>query len=237
MTDEASPTEATPGAATPAREALAALRPQVYGSGGPKSIHDPLIEPLWTGIRALAAVDGEDVALVDADAFPIPGMAAIVAALHDAVQADGVVLDGVLTRQTTHQGVGIVWPDEMPSMRQLVGLRSNRALDAVTLKEDALTDKTFDPDEEVSFVVTDLLWLDDAELVDIPFLERRRLLDATLVESDVIRLGAFVRPPIDSWVSSWRTQGFHGITYKAANSRYLSGRPNPDWVIGGMPRR
>jgi hypothetical protein len=237
MTDEASPIEATPGAVTPARQALAALRPQVYGSGGPKSIRDPLIEPLWTGIRALAAVDGEGVALVDADAFPIPGMAAIVAALPDAVQADGVVLDGVLTRQTTHQGLGIVWPDEMPSMRQLIGLRSNRALDAVTLKEDALTDKTFDPDEEVSFVVTDLLWLDDAELVDIPFLERRRLLDATLVESDVIRLGAFVRPPIDSWVSSWRTQGFHGITYKAANSRYLSGRPNPDWVIGGMPRR
>ena len=237
MTDEASPAKATLGAATTAREALATLRPQVYGSGGPKAIRDPLIEPLWTGIRALSAVDGESVALVDADAFPIPGMAAIVAALPGAVQGDGVVLDGVLTRQTTHQGVGIVWPDEMPSMRHLIGLRSNRALDAVTLKEDALTDKTFDPDEDVSFVVTDLLWLDDAELVDIPFLERRRLLDATLLESDVIRLGAFVRPPIDSWVSSWRTQGFRGITYKAANSRYIPGHKNQDWATAAIPPR
>ena len=31
--------------------------------------------------------------------------------------------------------------------------------------------------------------------------------------------------------------GFAGLTYKAANSRYLPGEPNPDWVITGMPRR
>jgi len=125
----------------------------------------------------------------------------------------------------------------MPTMGRLVGLRNNRAIDTLTLKEGALTDKTFAPDEEVSFVITDLLWLDDTELLDIPLLERRRLLDATLVESDLVRVGAFVRPPIDTWITSWRTQGFSGLTYKAANSRYLPGQPNPEWVIGGMPRR
>jgi hypothetical protein len=229
--------EAMASRPTLSRHLLATLRPQVYGNGGPQRIREPIIEPLWTGIRALAAVDGEGAALVDADGFPIEGMEAIVEALPEAVQADGVVLDGFLTRQTTHQGVGILWPDEMPSMGRLVGLRHNRAMDTLALKEEALTDKTFDPDEEVSFVVTDLLWLDETELLEIPLLERRRLLDATLVESDVIRIGAFVRPPIDSWIASWRTQGFSGITYKAANSRYLPGVPNPDWVIGGMPRR
>ena len=77
----------------------------------------------------------------------------------------------------------------------------------------------------------------DASLIDVPLLERRRLLDAVLIESDVVRLGAFVRPPIDSWVNSWRSQGFAGLTYKAANSRYLPGRPNPEWVLAGMPHR
>ena len=125
----------------------------------------------------------------------------------------------------------------MPSFGQLVGLRRNRAVDTVTLKEEALAAQTFDSDDEVSFVATDLLWLDGTSLLDVPLLERRRLLESVLVESDVVRVGAFVRPPIESWVDSWRAMGFAGLTYKAANSRYLPGEPNPDWVITGMPRR
>ena len=110
-------------------------------------------------------------------------------------------------------------------------------VDAVKLKEDALDDETFEPDDEVSFVVTDLLWLDDASLLDVPLLERRRLLESAIVESDVVRLGAYVRPPIDSWVGSWRTQGFDGLTFKAANSRYRPGGRTPTGSISGMPRR
>jgi hypothetical protein len=63
------------------------------------------------------------------------------------------------------------------------------------------------------------------------------LLEAVVIESNGVRLGAFVRPPIERWVASWRAQGFGGLTYKAANSRYLPGASNPDWVIAGMPRR
>jgi hypothetical protein len=232
MTDERGP-----AAPTAARDLLGTLRPQVYGNGAPHRVREPLIEPLWTGIRALAAVDDEGALVIDADGFPIDGIEAIVEALPEAVQAGAVVVDGFLTRQTSHQGMGILWPDEMPNMGRLVGLRHNRAMDTLNLKEDALTDKTFEPDEEISFVITDLLWLDDTDLLDVPLLERRRLLDATMVESDLVRLGAFVRPPIETWIASWRTQGFTGLTYKAANSRYLPGRSNPEWVIGGMPRR
>ena len=43
-------------------------------------------------------------------------------------------------------------------------------------------------------------------------------------ESDLVRRGAYVRPPIDTWVGSWRALGFNGLTYKAANSRYRPGR-------------
>ena len=81
-----------------------------------------------------------------------------------------------------------------------VGLRRNRAVDTVALKEEALAAQTFDADDEVSYVATDLLWLDDTSLLDVPLLERRRLLESVLVESDVVRVGAFIRPPIESWV-------------------------------------
>jgi ATP-dependent DNA ligase len=222
---------------TDPRQLLETLRPQAYGSGAPQRVRDPLIEPLWTGVRALAAVDGDGAMLVDADGDEVVGMAAIIEALSESAEATGVVLDGFLTKQTAHAAAVIVWPDEMPSVGRLVGLRRNRAVDTVTLKEEALAAQAFVSDDAVSFVATDLLWLDDTSLLNVPLLERRRLLESVLVESDVVRVGAFIRPPIESWVSSWRSMGFSGLTYKAANSRYRPGEPNPDWVITGMPRR
>ena len=227
--------ETTPSGA---REALAALRPQMYGTGSPARISDPIVEPLWAGIRALAAVDAAGAALVDEVGADITEMAAVLEALVAGARSAGLVLDGFLTKQTTGGGgVSYAASDEMPSMGSLVGLRRNRATDALKLKESSFDARVFTLDDVISFVVIDLLWLDDTSLIDIPLLERRRLLESVIEESDVLRLGAFVRPPIEIWASSWRAQGFSGLTYKAANSRYLPGRPNPDWVISGMPRR
>ena len=235
MTQEARPTGSEDS--TDPRQVLATLRPQAYGDSGPHKIRDPLVEPLWAGVRTLASVDDGGAVLVDAEGDPVPGMAAIAEALSESLRGDGVVLDGFLTKQTAHGAAVIVWPDEMPSVGRLVGLRNNRAVDTVTLKEEALAARNFVSEEAVSFVATDLLWLDNTSLLDVPLLERRRLLESVIAESDVVRVGAFVRPPIDSWITSWRSMGFAGLTYKAANSRYMPGKPNPDWVITGMPRR
>ncbi|MEP6639312.1 MAG: hypothetical protein ABJC39_08170 [Chloroflexota bacterium] len=219
------------------RQLLASLRPQAYGNGAPQNVRDPLVEPLWTGVRALAGIGAGQIALVDADGDPVEGMETIAESLAEGAQANGLVIDGFLTKQTAHTSRGIAWPDEMPSIGRLVGLRHNRAVDTLTLKEEALAAHTFAEDDEVSFVATDLLWLDHTSLLDVPLLERRRLLESVLLESDVVRRGAFVRPPVEAWVASWRSLGFAGLTFKAANSRYLPGQPNPDWVITGMPRR
>jgi ATP-dependent DNA ligase len=221
-----------------ARRALADLRPQDFGNGPLSKVLDPIIEPLWTGVRALAAIGWGDVELVDVDGDPMGGFDSIVEALAEAVPSGEVIIDGFITKQATHAASRVVaWSDEMPSMGSMIGLRRNRAMDTVKLKETSLAETTFEETDELAFVVIDLLWLDDTSLLDIPLLERRRLLEAVVLESDGIRLGAFVRPPIERWVASWRSQGFGGLTYKAANSRYLPGQPNPDWVITGMPRR
>jgi ATP-dependent DNA ligase len=218
----------------PARKALADLRPQVYGKGPPSAVIDPIVEPLWTGVRVLASVDASGVALVDADGYPLVGFEAIAEALAPTPPADDFVIDAVLTKQATRTaGAVVAWSDEMPSVGSFVGLRRNRAVDTLKLREEALDDATFDAaTDALSLVAIDLLWLDGTSLLDVPLLERRRLLEAVVVESDTIRIGA-----IERWVASWRSQGFAGLTYKAANSRYTPGRPNPDWVIGGMPRR
>lgn len=227
--------EATPSGA---REALAGLRPQTYGNGSPSRISNPIVEPLWVGVRALAAVDPAGAVLVDESGDAITEMAAVTDALVAGARSDGLVLDGFLTKQPTGRTrATYATSDEMPSMGSLIGLRRNRATDTLKLKELSLQARAFGPDDVVRFVVTDLLWLDDTSLIDIPLLERRRLLESVIEELDVLRLGAFVRPPVETWAGSWRTQGFTGLTYKAANSRYLPGEPNPDWVVSGMPRR
>ena len=220
------------------REFLATLRPQTYGSGSPSRVQDPIVEPLWTGIRALAAVDADWAILVDEFGEAIDAMPVLLDALVAGARADDIVLDGFITKQATRSGTGVyLWSDEMPSLGTMVGLRRNRAIDTMKLKEQALETATFETDDAVCFVAIDLLWLDAMSLLDVPLLERRRQLEGVLEASDAVRVGAFVRPPIDAWVGSWRAQGFSGMTFKAANSRYLPGEPNPDWVVSGMPHR
>jgi len=221
-----------------AHRALGELRLQEYGNGSPGRVLNPIVEPMWVGIRVLASVSGQDVALRDADGDAVRGFDEITKAMAIAVQSDEIVVEGYITKQATHAARPVVaWSDEMPSLGSFVGLRRNRALDATRFKEEALAAQLFDPDDLISFVATDLIWLDDTPLFDVPLLERRRLLESVIQESDGVRLGAFIRPPIEQWVASWRAQGFSGLTWKAANSRYLPGKTNPEWAIGGMPRR
>lgn len=228
---------------TDARTALAGLRPQVFGDGNPGRVLDPIVEPLWTGIRALAAIDDGAVKLADEGGDPIAGQAEVIAALADAAMAERLVVDGFLTKLAARDGSGVfVGMDDLPTAgqlasRPLLGIRRNRAEEVTQAMNAARAARTFGPDDTVTFVAIDLLWLDGESLLDVPFLERRRILESVLVESDLVRRGVFVRPPFDSWVGSWRALGFAGLSYKAANSRYRPGVATTDWVSAPMPRR
>ena len=52
--------------------------------------------------------------------------------------------------------------------------------------------------ERHAFVATDLLWIDGQPIDDVPLLERKRLLEAVLDESYLVRVSAFVRPSAQS---------------------------------------
>ena len=83
----------------------------------------------------------------------------------------------------------------------------------------------------------DLLWLDGDSLLDVPLLERKRLLGSIVPGDELVRAGPYVRPPIATWVGSWRAQGFDGLTFKEANSRYRPGQVTKEWTVTTMPRR
>ena len=89
--------------------------------------------------------------------------------------------------------------------------------------------------ETHAFVATDLLWLDGQPIDDVPLLERKRLLEAILSESFLVRVSAFVRPSAVMTLVSWASLGFDELSYRAANSRYAAGGVNDEWAIVKAP--
>ena len=227
---------------TDARMVLDSLRPQTYGNGRTDQVVNPLVEPMWAGVRALAAIDSAGAFLADESGDEIDSHPEIQDALRETALSSGLVLDGFLTKQAVQDSSGIyLQTDAVPDLQSSVGhfflgSRRNRAAEAAAAREDLRRASTFEPDDVVSYVAIDLLWLDGESLLDVPLLERRRLLDTVLAESEIVRRGTFVRPPIAGWVRSWRAQGFLGLTFRGANSRYEPGVASAEWAISPLPR-
>ena len=81
--------------------------------------------------------------------------------------------------------------------------------------------------ERHAFVGTDLLWLDDQPLHDVPLLERKRLLEAVLQPSFLVRISPYVKPSAKLTLVGWGDLGFGELHYRAANSALHRGRGEP----------
>jgi ATP-dependent DNA ligase len=219
---------------------VAPWRPQTFGRRGARQIADPVIEPLWSGVRLLVHLVAGNVELRDAEGAAIerPELAS---ALADAVQADSAVLDGYLTPEAVGTGVGVsvapivANPRPADMARQMVLGGHSRRAELVDALEDAAP-VPLAAGDETAFVAVDLLLLDGESLLDVPLLERKRLLDGVIVESALVRLGIHVRPPVDTWLGTWRNFGFQSLAYKEANGRYRPGERNDGWATARIPR-
>ncbi len=225
-------------------------RPQAFGSRRVQDVSDPVIEPAWDGVRVLAHLDvpAGRAAIRDADGDDLTTVHASIAdALLAALGAQSAVVDGYLTDQATRPGEGrAIVTSEIPSFSEhtsqfflgrqgseLLGGRGRPGrtdLGRADREQERLEDST------IAFVAVDLLALDDEPLTDIPLLERKRLLESVLAEGDLVRRTPYVRQPAGTFIITWRSFGFGGLAYKAANSRYLPGDANDDWCMTPMPR-
>ena len=73
------------------------------------------------------------------------------------------------------------------------------------------------------FVAVDLVELDGQSLVDVPYQERRRLLESVVREGEGLRLSPIVKHPVSAWLTGWREAGFTHYLARHQNSRYLAG--------------
>jgi bifunctional non-homologous end joining protein LigD len=228
-----------------------AWRPQAFGHRHVRNLSDPVIEPAWDGVRVLAHVDvaAARVAIHDESGDDLTvDHAAIADALLAALAAESAIVDGYLTDQATRAvDDRAIVSSEMPSFsehtRQLFlggrgsALIGGRGRPGRTDLGRANREPERGEGATIAFVAVDLVALDGEPLTEIPLLERKRLLESVLAEGDLVRRTPYVRQPAGSFILTWRSFGFGGLAYKAANSRYLPGDANDEWCMAPMPRR
>lgn len=196
-------------------------------------VSDPILEPFWSGARVIAhvmsargAARGADVTLIDELGVDLAGeLADLRAAMGRSVMASHVIIDGVISRQVGLDGIGAA---VIPEMRGRPGLILRGKADLDVLPRGAVTEQDETAD---GFIAFDLLWLDGTSLLDVPLLERKRLLESVLSPGESVRTSVHVRPPIETWVATWKSIGLRGGILKAANSRYVPGADTVEWRI------
>lgn len=235
MTDEPSP-----------RDVAAAWIPQRPGRRAARDIPDAIVEPEWGGMRAVAALTVDEASLYR-DGGEVPAPDELLHALLDAFRALEAVVEGHVTT-TALRGSEGAYPQmpraERPPILVPRSLRKNvkddpyvhaREYEQAAARLEPLVREALEAGERHAFVATDLLWLDGESLLDIPLLERRRLLDGVLDESYLVRRSAFVKPSAVVTLVTWGGLGFADLSYRAANSRYRPGEENPDWSVARAP--
>ena len=175
-----------------------------------------LFEPAWRGDRLLARYDTVRVGLTDEEGRSandrFPEAAEI---LGNAVLANQALIDGIWTAQP------------------FIGDGSAARHWAETLESEGLAGEIPDPIERErrrAFVAIDLIELDGELLHEIPFQERRRVLESVLDEGVQVRVSPTVKQPISAWLVGWRANGFSHYLAKHQNSRYHPGEVNDDWL-------
>ena len=198
-------------------------------------MRDAIIEPSWSGVRVLARFDGSNARLTDQDGVDCTTeFAEIAHAIAASALAGEFIVDGFLSVEPTQvDSVDPVGPIGAPTSGQTMA----QMLGGSRIAQMVEPERRPDPDRPIAFVAVDLLEIDGSKLLDIPLLERKRLLDGALKPADLVRITPFVRPPIGSYVATWRGAGFDGLAYKGANSRYLPNARNDDWSITPMPMK
>jgi hypothetical protein len=229
-----------------AHDIATAWQPQRPGRRGAKDIPDAIVEPDWGGMRVVAALSENEAALFrDGGEVPVPDE--LLQALLDGFRAVEAVIEGHVTTSALRSSAG-AFPTmpkvERPPILVPRAIRQDvkddpfvraRDYEQAAARLEPAVREALERGERHAFVATDLLWVDGTSLADVPLLERRRILEGVLSESYLVRISTIVRPSSVLTLVTWGALGFRDLSYRAANSRYLAGREQPDWAVARAP--
>ena len=76
----------------------------------------------------------------------------------------------------------------------------------------------------------DILYLDEKNLQDLPFLERRLILSETIKENTKIKISDFIEEVGSEVFDKTKRMGLEGIIAKNKSGKYVQGRRSRDWL-------
>jgi len=202
-----------------------------WGSGGPAAELRPMLatagqlppddgswayEMKWDGLRALSYMEDGAVRLVSRTGRDItyvyPELEGLAAAIREA-GASGAVLDGEIVAFGGEQ-----WPS-FEALQQRMNISS------------AAEVRTLMAQVPVSYLVFDVLALNDHSLLDLPYRDRRALLDELgLHDRSWQTPPAFIGESGTAVQAVSRQQGLEGVLAKRLRSRYEPGRRSASWI-------
>jgi bifunctional non-homologous end joining protein LigD len=166
----------------------------------------------WDGIRALGYVSGGRLRL-DSDGQDVIGRFPELRQLADVLAPTECVLDGEVVAFEESGRVSRAALE--PRLEAAEGAPARRLAARVP----------------VQYLLFDLLWLDGRALLDLPYAQRRELLDGMDLTG-----AQWLNPPYfvgagESALETSRAQGSRGVVAKRLDSPYTPGRRSRDWLL------
>lgn len=81
-----------------------------------------------------------------------------------------------------------------------------------------------------SFVAYDLIYLNDRLIIDLPLIERKKLLEELIIENDRISISRYVDEHGIRLFDLAKQQELEGIVAKKKDSKYYFDKRTPDWI-------
>jgi bifunctional non-homologous end joining protein LigD len=189
------------------------VRPMLATLGElPKDDANWSYEMKWDGVRALAYVQNGRARFTSRNDIDVTVSYPELHSLAEQLGETPVLLDGEIV---SFDDAG------RPSFKRLQ--QRMHVASAATARRLAETDPAV-------YLIFDLLHLDGRDVFDLPYTQRRELLEGLELEG-----GSWQTPPAFSGdgpdaVAASKEQGLEGVMAKRSSSRYLPGRRSPDWV-------